>query len=172
MDFKEYVGGELVDLKRGLMRYLDGLTSQEILWRPAYGCNSIALIMYHMSRFEDSFCQVKIQGKRENWYTEKWYKKLDLPENDSPDLYTVEQVNSFTVPDVKEIIEYFDAVRTSSIDCLNSLSAEEIDRKVPEGPGEVPVGKVFSFIVGHMAQHMGAITYLRGLQRGMKIAHV
>ncbi len=55
MDIKEYVALELDGVKRGLTKVLDGLNQQELSWRPACGCNSIGLILFHMVRFEDTF---------------------------------------------------------------------------------------------------------------------
>lgn len=71
-------------------------------------------------------------------------------------------MGTFTMPHIDYLAEYFDRVRDKSLNYLDSLSISDIDRKVAHRPGEVPVANISSFIVGHMAQHMGAITYIRG----------
>ncbi len=48
MDLKEYINMELDGVKRGIGRVLNGLTQEEIAWRPACGCNSIGLILFHI----------------------------------------------------------------------------------------------------------------------------
>lgn len=171
MEVKEYLGMELNNLRNGLMRYLDGLNHQEILWRPAYGCASIGLILLHMSMFEDLWVQTCIQGKPEIWHTDKWYKILNIDEDVAVDYYTPEQISNFTVPDAKDLVEYFDRIRTNSIEYLKELPPEELNRKVIVDQREEPINNVFGILAQHMAQHMGAITYLRGMQRSMKIGH-
>ena len=63
MELPRYIGRELSGLKLALERVLDSLTQQEVIWRPASGCNSIGLILFHLARSEDSMMQGILQGK-------------------------------------------------------------------------------------------------------------
>ena len=168
MDIKEYVALELEGIKRGLTRVLDGLNQQELSWRPACSCNSIGLILFHMARFEDTFVQVRLQGKPEVWIAEKWHQKLNKAEADVGAHYTADQVNAFQVPELKNTIAYFDVVRTRTQCYLTGLNPDAFDKKIQTPHfGEVSVAFMFSLIIGHGHQHIGEISYLRGLQRGM-----
>ncbi len=111
MDIKEYIALEFEGIKRGLTRVLDGLNQPELSWRPACGCNSIGLILFHMVRFEDSFVQTRLQRKPEIWAAEKWYQRLNMAENEAGAHYTVDQVNAFRVPELKDMLAYFETVR-------------------------------------------------------------
>ena len=171
MEVKEYLEVELSNLRNGLIRYLDGLDHQEILWRPAYGCASIGLILLHMSRFEDLWVQTCIQSKPEIWHAEQWYKTLDMDEDTDIDSYVPDQISAFSVPDAKDLVEYFNTIRNLSLEYIKDLTSEGLDRKVTVDQREEPIHNVFGIIAQHMAQHMGAVTYLRNMQRGMKIGH-
>ncbi len=167
MDVKEYVALELAAVKRGLTRVLDGLNQQELSWRPACGCNSIGLILFHMVRFEDTFVQARLQGKPEIWVTDKWYQKLNMVETEAGAHYTADQVNAFKVPELKDILAFLEVVRAATQDYLKGLSPESFDKKIQTPRfGEVTVAFMVSLIIAHEQQHVGEMSYLRGLQRG------
>jgi uncharacterized damage-inducible protein DinB len=167
MDLKTYIGMELEGLERGLKRVVDGLKQEEIAWRPASGCNSIGLILFHVARSEDSFVQSRLKGKKELWETGKWYKKLNMKAKEAGAHYTVEQVNAFPVPKLEALLEYYAAVRAATKAYLDTMKAAGFDKKMKMPWGEMPVAVIFSIVVSHSSQHIGEISYLRGLQRGM-----
>ena len=167
MDIKEYINSELEVLNRGSARVLDTLTQPEIAWRPACGCNSMGLILFHVTKSEDNFVQKRLQDKPLLWESEKWYSKLDMDVNEAGSHYNMDQVNAFHVPDMQELIAYHQGVRTNTITYLNSLNQEDFDRKVTLPFGEFTVAGVFAVIVRHFAQHIGEISYLRGMLRGL-----
>ena len=168
MELKDYVSLEFDGLERNLKRVLDGLTQEEVCWRPACGCNSIGLILFHVLRSEDSFVQARLRDKPEVWDTGKWYEKLNVSQNEAGAHYTVEQVNAFTVPKISDMMAYHDAVRAGTREYLKSLTPADFDRKLTLPHfGEMPVAAMISLIVGHASGHIGEISYLRGLQRGM-----
>lgn len=168
MELKEYIHIELAGIERAVKRVTDSLTQQELMWRPSSGCNSIGLILFHVARLEDSFITTMIQSKPTIWKTEKWYEKLNLAENEEGAHYTVEQVNAFPVPKKEGLLAFYSAVQAQTKECLNNLTADALDRKVtmPRG-GDVAIASLFSFIISHASGHIGEMSYLRGLQRGM-----
>ena len=168
MELKEYIRTELNNVKEGVTRVLNTLSQQEIAWRPCSGCNSIGLILFHMARVEDSTVLARLQGKSEVWESNKWYEKWKLPLSEVGAHYTVEQVNAFVVPDIKDLMGYFDTVHAKSMDYLKELTPEQLDKKINmPRTGDTPAGLVLARMVGHLNQHCGEMSYLRGLQRGM-----
>lgn len=168
MDLQRHIGRELSGLKSALERPLDGLTREEISWRPSCGCNSIGLILFHIARTEDSIIQSSVKGEPLIWESAKWYEKLNLPVEEEGAHYTIEQVNAFKVPPFNDLMAYYDAVRRKTKECLRGMQPEELDRNISFGNyGELPLATIFSFIVTHASQHVGEISYLRGLQRGL-----
>jgi hypothetical protein len=125
------------------------------------------LIIYHCARSEDSFISRDLAGRKQIWETSNWYKKMNMPLEDVGAHYTVEQVNSFKVPELKDILAYWDEVRAATLKQLDSMTPEQFDKKVKMPWAEFPAGAIFSLIFGHTSQHIGECSYLRGLQRGM-----
>lgn len=168
MDLKTFIGMELDGLDRGLKRAIDGLTQDELKWRPASGCNSIGLLLYHIARSEDSFVQERLREKKAVWETGKWYTKLNMKKDEAGAHYTVEQVNAFPVPELAGVMEYSAAVSAQTKAYLDTMKAADFDKKITMPHfGEMPVAVIFSIIVSHASQHIGEVSYLRGLQRGM-----
>ena len=167
MDVKEYINSELEGLNRGTARVLDTLTQPEIAWRPACGCNSMGLILFHATKLEDSLIQKTLQDKPRLWESEKWYSKLDMDLNEAGSHYDTDQVNAFPVPDLQKLIDYHQAVRASTTKYLDSLDPDDFNRKVTLPFGEFTVAGIFALIVRHGAQHIGEISYLRGMLRGL-----
>jgi hypothetical protein len=167
MELKDYIRMELDGLERGLKRATDTLTQNELMWRPGCGSNSIGLILFHVVRSEDHFVSGTLQNKPQVWETGKWYNRLNVAENEAGSHYTNEQVNAFPVPELGNIMAYYTEVRAETRAHLNALKQADFDKKVKLPFGEFNVAGVFSIIVGHTAQHVGEISYLRGLQRGM-----
>lgn len=168
MEIKDYLSLEFEGLERNMKRVLKNLTQDELRWRPACGCNSIGLILFHILRSEDSFVNPRLQDKPEVWDEGKWYQKLNLPQKEAGAHYTVEQVNDFLVPELDNMMAYHDAVRTSTREYLKILTPADFDKKITMIHfGEITVAALFSLIVGHASGHIGEISYLRGLQRGM-----
>ena len=167
MELKDYIKNEFDGLKRASTRILNTMTQQEIMWRPACGCNSMGLILFHVARSEDSFVQGRLRGQPQIWESGKWYNKLNMEETDTGSHYTVDQVNSFVVPDMKVLLDYYDAVRAGTLDYLSTLTSSAFDKAVKLPFGEFTVAGVFSLVVSHSAQHLGEISYQRGILRGM-----
>jgi hypothetical protein len=183
MEMNELVQDGLQNVKRVLDRTLDGLTSAELKWQPRPDANSIGLILFHCIRSEDHAIH-RLQGKLQLWESEKWYQKFNKTIEDGGAHYTAEQVASFVVPDLEELLAYAEAVRKETLIYLKGLKPGDFDKKVnlPPPPANLvmPVGRPiaprpFNPIVGsmlvhevtHLSEHAGEISYIRGLQRGM-----
>jgi hypothetical protein len=167
VELKDYIRLELDGLKQSLKRVTDTLTQDEIMWRPACGCNSIGLILFHIARGEDMFVNGFLQNKAHVWETGKWYNRLNVAQNLGGSHLTVEQVNTFPVPKLADMMAYYTAVRKQTLAYLDAIKPADFEKKVKLPFGEFTMAGVFSLIIGHTAQHIGEISYLRGLQRGM-----
>ena len=167
MDVKDFIKMQVEGLDHGLKRVVDGLKQEEIAWRPASGCNSIGLILFHLFKSEDSFIQGRLKGKKELWETGKWYEQLNLKPGEEGAHYTVEQVDNFPVPALEAILRYGKAVRDATLAYVDSLRTLDLEKVVKMPFGDMSVAVLLSLVVGHASQHVGEISYLRGLQRGM-----
>jgi hypothetical protein len=55
MDIRELITGTFEDYCGRLDRALEGLTSEELAWKPQSDCNPMSFIAWHMARVEDRF---------------------------------------------------------------------------------------------------------------------
>ena len=138
-------------------------------WRPGAEANSIGFILWHQIRCEGSFIQGMIQQKPQVWVSDKWYQRLNLPENpqDEGYGYTAEQVAAFPVPELKELLGYAEATRTQTINYLKAVTSDKLDQAIQTPLGELTIGQTLALLLSEIAQHTGQIAYLRGLQRGL-----
>ncbi len=184
MEVKEFVQNGLENVKRIIDRTLDTMTPEEIKWQPRPDANSIGLILFHTIRTEDSSVHM-LQGKPQLWESEKWYQKFNKAINDGGAHYTAEQVAAFVVPDLKELLNYAEAVRKNTIEYLKGLKPADYEKKVnfpppppppvgsearpvpPRPPFTPNVGSMLLMLLTHISEHAGEISYIRGLKRGM-----
>jgi len=168
MDAKEYVVIELMGVERNVLRVMDTLTQQEIAWRPSCGCNSIGLILYHVARSDDSFTLPTLTGQKAVWETEKWCDRLGMPVTESGGQYTEEQVNAFNPPPLKDLAAYSQAVRSKLLASVQEMKPGQFDQKITVPFfGEMTVAAFIALMISHSSQHIGEMSYLRGLQRGL-----
>ena len=114
--------------------------------------------------------QSLIQRQPQVWVSEKWYQKLNLPDDpwDNGNDYTAEQVAGFPVPELKDLLGYAEAVRARTVACLQGISPDKFDEEIQQPEfGGINIGKLFSYMLCELTQHIGQIAYLRGLQRGL-----
>jgi hypothetical protein len=166
MELKEFLVMEIEGIDRGFKRVVDGLTQKEIEWQPACGCNSIGLILFHIARSEDSFDHM--DKSPQLWETGKWYTKMGMDIKDSGAHFAnADEVNAFKVPKLEKILAYGAAVRKQTLAQLKKMKVADLDKMVKMHWGEMPASVIFSLTVNHATGHIGEISYLRGMQRGM-----
>ena len=165
MDAREMVIASLKQSRGYLNRALEGLTQEDVTWKPGEHCNSIAFILWHVARVEDYFFTRVLQRKTALYEAVGWMEKLGTPP-DSGYGYTVEQLNSWPVPKLEDLRGYADAVRQSTLAYLEQLTPEKMLELVrPDRPPDT-IGQVLIRISTEIALHMGQIDYLRGLRSG------
>lgn len=169
MEAAQLTIGILSNLEEALTRALDGLTQEELSYQPDKECNSIGFILWHQIRAEDMMMIATLLGKPEEWETGKWATRMGFEEDfkDNGWGYTAEQLSSFAVPKLEELIAYGKAVRAGTEEYIAGLSPEDFDEVKTTLFGEMPVGTILTMLIGELALHTGHITYVRGLQRGL-----
>jgi DinB superfamily len=170
MKTSDFILNMLDRIQNAQMTAVDGLSHEELTWRPVTEANSIGFVLWHQTRVEDILVQGMIQRKPQVWISDKWAEKLNLSEKlqDTGYGYTAEQVSAFPVPQLDDLLGYAKATRARTIEYLKSVAEDELD-KIIKTPvfGDIPIAQVFIILLGDTIQHTGQIAYLRGLQRGL-----
>jgi len=157
----------LVEIEERLKTAVDGLTPQELAWRPGPECNSIGFILWHLIRVEDFWFQRFIQRRSELYESEGWQQRLGTPPRDTGYQYTAEQVANFQVPPLETLLDYGRSVRRHTLDFLRQLPLEKLDEKPRPDRSEMSIGDIFQRVIIELTLHIGQIAYLRGMQRGL-----
>lgn len=158
------------ELEEELAHMLDDLTQEELLWRPDPDSNSICFLAWHLGRAEDVWISDYALKRPHIFESGGWAGRWGIDPGDSGFAYGREQLAAFPNPPIHEIMQYRAEVRAQSIGYLKSLSSNDFD---VEPPSDHPrrkgytIGRVWSHLICEIAQHVGQISYLRGLQKGL-----
>ena len=178
MKLSEFIEQCLEDYRRRVYATTAPLSEEEMHWRPDAESNSIAFTVWHTARVEDRLINVWARGADEVWVRDGWSERTGIPEGDHGVNYTLEQVAALPPITKEQLQEYFDAVREETLPYLRSLTDDDFDvvpddrTPFPEFPATVryfrgrSIGGIFRQLVGEEDQHLGQVSFIRGLKRG------
>ncbi len=150
-----------------LTKALDGLTQEEAAFVPAAESNSIAFILWHMTRVEDFFVIRVIQREVELYEAEGWREKLGTPAKDTGFDYTLEQLQAWPVPKLEIMRGYYDSVRKKTLALLKNITSERLSELARPDRSPDSIGDILCRITTEIALHTGQIAYIRGIKRGL-----
>jgi len=144
---------------------LNGLTREDVLWRPDPGSNSIGWLIWHLTRVEDD--HVAGLGGRDQVWLEGWRERFGLPYAEQAHGYgmSADEVAAFDVPGPDVLVDYAAAVAAHSRDIVAALTEADFGRIVDErwDPPVTLAVRLVSVMV-ETAQHIGQAAYVRGLR--------
>jgi hypothetical protein len=146
---------------------LEGLDDASLVRRPAGNGNSIAWLIWHLSRVEDA--QVaSAAGLPQVWTSQGFAGRfgLPLPERDTGYGHSSDKVDAVRAP--RELLaEYYEAVHRQTADVLSSLGDDDLDRVVDtRWDPPVTFGVRLVSTIADCLQHAGQAAYARGLKGG------
>jgi hypothetical protein len=115
---------------------------------------------------EDSF--MNPDKSKMLWETGKWYTKMGVDaKTETAHFKSPDEVNAFKVPKLEKLLAYGAAVRKQTLAALAKAKPADFDKKLKLPWGEIPAVMRYSMVVGHATSHLGEMSYIRGIQRGM-----
>ena len=150
---------------------LEGLDDDTLARQPSDQCNSIAWILWHMTRVVDTFIHTRLRGAAQAWSRDGWHQKFGM--SDDPDNrgvgWTAQQVTEWRPPPRDVQVGYYQAVIADAREYLESLTQADLENRFVIPPVTEP--RTVASAVGQWTwdaiAHGGQIAYLRGLYRGM-----
>jgi hypothetical protein len=143
----------------------EGLDSEALAFRPEADSNSIAWLVWHLTRIQDDHVS-EIAGREQGWISEEWYARFGMPANPSNTGYghTSEQVAGVR-PEGPEVLQgYHHAVSDRTLEYLTTIDADELDRIIDDSyDPPVSVGVRLVSVVSDNLQHAGQARYVRGI---------
>ncbi|GGV04607.1 hypothetical protein GCM10010260_47140 [Streptomyces filipinensis] len=144
---------------------LDGLGPDELHHRPAPDANSIAWLVWHLTRVQDDHIADAFDLDQV-WLSQGWEKRfgLDLPRHDTGYGHSPAKIAKVRVESADQLTGYYDAVHEQSLGALRSLAAKDLERVVDERwDPPVSLGVRLVSVLSDDLQHIGQAAYLRGL---------
>ncbi len=143
---------------------VDGLTPQQLAHRPAAEANSIAWLVWHLTRVQDDHV-AEVAGREQVW-SGGWADRFGLPFAPAETGYGMSSDEVARVRDVtaEQLVGYHRDVAAATRDFLAGLSAEDLDRVVDRSwDPPVTLGVRLVSVVTDDLMHAGQASYLRGL---------
>ena len=169
MEPKDLLVDALGRIQETLLLVLDGLTMEQLLYRPSNDCNSIAWLAWHLTRVQDHHIS-DLAGRPQAWVREGWHVKFNMPPEplNTGKGHTPEQVAAIRPADCETLLAYHNAVYDHSKAYLETVTPADLDVVLNE-PQYQPlptVGVRLVSVVNDGAQHSGQADYLKGLIQG------
>ena len=142
-----------------------GLSEEQLTARLDPGANSIAWLVWHLTRVQDDHvCAV---ADVEQAYTAKgWAKRFDLPFDDAAIDYghSSADVAAVRVADPALLLDYYEDVHRQTLEYVRGLTAADLDRVVDERwDPPVTLGVRLVSVVDDDLEHAGQAAFVRGV---------
>ena len=154
--------GRLPDLVHGAVREL---TPEQLRWSPVKGANTIAWLVWHLTRVQDGHI-AELLDEEQIYITGHWAPRFGLEPSPSDTGYGYSAVQVMAVaPESWQVLEdYYDAVHARTVAYLGGLTAGDLDRVVDESwDPPVTLGVRLISVYDDDTQHVGQAAYVRGL---------
>ncbi|HEV8296654.1 MAG TPA: DUF664 domain-containing protein [Acidimicrobiales bacterium] len=144
---------------------VNGLTADQLSFRPDDRANSIAWLVWHLSRIEDDHIS-EAAGVDQVWTAQGWFARFGVPFDAADTGYghRPSDVDAVRVPTGGLLTGYHDAVHDQSVRYLERLDDDELERIIDDSwDPPVTVAVRLVSVIADGLQHAGQAAYVRGL---------
>lgn len=146
-------------------RIAGGLDAEALGYRPDVGANSIAWLLWHLTRVQDDHVS-EISGREQAWVVEGWAGRFGMPADPANTGYghSSEDVQAIRPKNPDVLVGYHEAVFARTLEYLETVDATELDRIVDRSwDPPVSVGVRLVSVIGDSYQHAGQAAYIAGM---------
>ena len=150
---------------------VDGVDDDTLNRMPNDESNSMAWLVWHMTRIADRFIHTRFQDMGQLWTAGGWHSRFGM-EADSEESglgWSTQQVVEWDGPSRDVLMGYYDAVNAAARAYIQGLDANGLERRVPApGPAgsTMPVSDALGILVWDNVVHGGQVAYIRGFFGG------
>ena len=149
-------------------RVVEGLTAEQLRFRVDPGANSIAWLVWHLTRIQDDHV-ADVAGAEQVWTSQGWVERFGLPfdPRDTGYGHRAAEVAAVRVESGELLVGYYDAVHQQTIRYVEQLTDADLAR-VADRSWDPPVtlGVRLVSVLSDNLQHAGQAAFVRGvLQR-------
>lgn len=145
VDLNQFIIALLEAAYRSIKQATDDLTDEQLYYQPTAETNSIAWLVWHLSRWRDAI-SATISNEPQIWVSAGWAQQCGMPGERTGMGDTPAQVTAFRVA---------------------TLTPTQLGQPIASHTGEKrPAWRALAGVCGDSAQHTGQIAYLRGMMSG------
>ena len=164
MDVSDLLHDSLGRVREQMPDLVAGLSVDDLAWRPDPEANSIAWLVWHLTRIEDDHV-ADVAGEEQAWTAEGWADRFGLPFATGEHGYGMSSTDVGRVRVSGDLLAgYYDAVAARSAAYVITLEPDDLDRVVDEQwDPPVTLGVRLVSVVNEVNAHLGQAQYVRGL---------
>jgi hypothetical protein len=154
--------GRIRQVVHGVVR---GLTPEQLTYRLDDDANSIAWLVWHLTRIQDDHIAEAAQVEQV-WTSRGWVDRFGLPFEPWATGYghSSDEVAAVKVASGELLVAYYDAVHEQTIQYVERLADRELDRIVDESwDPPVTLGVRLVSVIEDDLQHAGQAAFVRGV---------
>ncbi|MGH3448658.1 MAG: mycothiol transferase [Nocardioidaceae bacterium] len=152
-------------VRRTVHLAVSDLTPEQLAYRPDADANSIAWLVWHLTRIQDDHI-ADAAGIPQVWTSAGWDDRFGLPfdQQDTGYGHDTADVAAVAPESGEHLIGYHDAVHDQTISYVRDLTDADLPRIVDERwDPPVTLGVRLVSVIGDNMQHAGQAAYVRGL---------
>jgi hypothetical protein len=142
---------------------VDGLTDEQLVFRLDAEANTIAWLIWHLTRIQDDHV-ADVAGTEQVWTSGGWFARLGLPFEAHATGYghRSDDVAAVRVESA-ELLRYYDAVHSQTILYIEQLKDADLDEIVDDSwDPPVTLGARLVSVISDDLQHAGQAALVRG----------
>ncbi len=146
---------------------LDGLTREDLSLRVDHEANSIAWLVWHLTRVQDDHVAAAA-GFDQVWTAAGWSSRFRLPFDERATGYghTSADVAAVHVESADLLLGYHDAVHAQTVVYVRGLRDADLDRIVDERwDPPVTLGVRLVSVIADCLEHVGQAAFVKGIAR-------
>ena len=143
---------------------VNGLSREELGFRPEGESNSIAWLVWHLTRIQDDHV-AGLDGQDQVWTTKGWADRFALPVavTDTGYGHGPDQVAAISA-DASELLGYYEDVHEKTLAFVRGLGDSDLSRVVDRNwDPPVTVAVRLVSVIADDLEHAGQAAYVRGL---------
>ena len=146
-------------------RVVEGLTAEQLRLRVDPGANSIAWLVWHLTRIQDDHV-AEVAGAEQVWTSQGWVERFGLPfdPRDTGYGHRADDVAAVRVESGELLVGYYDAVHQQTIGYVEQLTDADLARVVDRSwDPPVTLGVRLVSVLADDLQHAGQAAFVRGI---------
>ena len=163
MDAVTFISDTLREVQLRLLATCQGMTQEEVIWRPTPYANNIGFILWHLTRAEDNVITNLSGSQPALWVSQGWHERFNQP-IESPDPGDRMGLQSLPIPGLDTLLGYSKAVEVNSQSFFDDLQEETLGEIPDPNRPQRTVAAALRHLITHKNNHHGQIDYIRGLQ--------